>query len=529
MLPASLSAYPSAILCLLLAASADPRPLRDIIKAFDIHQTPLLSNPLVNMPSDETVSTGVIISDVIGKTQAIAIFSGLTRDIDPVSGRLDDASQNATVLAPNNNAMKNLKRKPWEDPGDYNTFGAEAYKGQDGEDRAHKNLRRFVERHIVPESPWEEGKKFKTLDGNEVWWESKDGKKKIQPADVEVTSIADKVANGEVWVLDAITLVNMHYESGDLSICFTCGTQFDAPLSSPPKNCPICDDPRQYVPPTGQAWTSLNNEASTSSQRNEFITDPHDPRIHYITTTPTAPSKTNMPAGLSDATTITKQLGIGERAILLQTEHGNVLWDLVAWLDDGTKDFIKAKGGLKAIVISHPHFWTTHLEWARCFGCPVYLQECDKEWLQREDKNNVRTLVTQPTYTILPGVTLIRAGGHFPGSSFLHWSDKPSKPGKLFIADTMMSVPSGFYHADRLPGTTSFSFMWAYPNMIPLPPDAVLGIWKSIKDFDFEESYGGFMGQNVRRKDLKVKVLESAKIFLRRSGHEKAAIYEETV
>ena len=131
------------------------------------------------MPSDETVSIGVIISDVIGKTQAIAIFSGLTRDIDPVSDRLDDASQNATVLAPDNSVMRDLKRKPWEDPEDYSQFGSEAYKGQDGEDRAHKNLRRFVERHIVPESPWEEGKKVKTLDGNEVWWINKDGKKMV--------------------------------------------------------------------------------------------------------------------------------------------------------------------------------------------------------------------------------------------------------------------------------------------------------------------------------------------------------------
>jgi hypothetical protein len=179
MKPASLFAYPAATACLILAASAAPRPLSDIIEAFDIHQLPLLPNPLADMPSDDSVSTGVIISDVIGKTQAIAIFSGLTRDIDPVSGRLDDASQNATVLAPDNSAMKNLKRKPWEDAEDYEAFGAEAYKGQDGENRAHKNLRSFVERHIVPESPWAEGKKVKTLNGNEVWWETKDGKKKV--------------------------------------------------------------------------------------------------------------------------------------------------------------------------------------------------------------------------------------------------------------------------------------------------------------------------------------------------------------
>jgi hypothetical protein len=81
------------------------------------------------MPPTGEVSTGVIISDVIGKTQSIAIFSGLTRDIDDVAGRLDNAAQNATVLAPDNSVMRSLKRKPWEDPEEYNTFGANAYEG----------------------------------------------------------------------------------------------------------------------------------------------------------------------------------------------------------------------------------------------------------------------------------------------------------------------------------------------------------------------------------------------------------------
>jgi len=181
MKPAPFFAYPAATICLILAASAESRPLSEILQSFHIPQAPLhLPNPFANMPpADETVSTGVIISDVIGKTQTIAIFSGLTRDIDSVSGRLDTASQNATVLAPDNSVMRDLKRKPWEDAEDYNTFGADAYKGQSGEDRAHQNLRRFVEKHIVPESPWEENKKVKTLDGNEVWWEKKDGKKMV--------------------------------------------------------------------------------------------------------------------------------------------------------------------------------------------------------------------------------------------------------------------------------------------------------------------------------------------------------------
>jgi hypothetical protein len=149
----SLVAYPLASVCLFLACSAESRPFDTIRKSFE--QSPL--HDLVMPPAAE-VSTGVIISDVIGKTQSIAIFSGLTRDIAAVAGRLDNAGQNATVLAPDNSVMRDLKRKPWEDPEDYDTFGTSAYEGTAGADRAQKNLERFVQRHIIPESPWEEGK-----------------------------------------------------------------------------------------------------------------------------------------------------------------------------------------------------------------------------------------------------------------------------------------------------------------------------------------------------------------------------------
>jgi hypothetical protein len=175
---ASIVAYPLASVCLFLACSAESRPFDSIRKSFEILSAQIPLRDLIMPPAGE-VSTGVIISDVIGKTQNIAIFSGLTRDIDDVAGRLDNAAQNATVLAPDNSVMRSLQRKPWEDPEDYDTFGASAYEGSSGQDRARKNLERFVQRHVVPESPWEEGKKIKTLAGNEIWWESKDGQKKV--------------------------------------------------------------------------------------------------------------------------------------------------------------------------------------------------------------------------------------------------------------------------------------------------------------------------------------------------------------
>ena len=117
-----------------------------------------------------------IISDVLPKTRAINIFSSLTRDFEPIASRLNDASKNVTVLAPRTNAIMALPRKPWEDPEEYNQFGSQAYEGKDGQDRARKNLRRFVEAHLVPLSPWEEGKEVKSLGGGNLKW-TKDGDK----------------------------------------------------------------------------------------------------------------------------------------------------------------------------------------------------------------------------------------------------------------------------------------------------------------------------------------------------------------
>jgi hypothetical protein len=219
---------------------------------------------------------------------------------------------------------------------------------------------------------------------------------------------------------------------------------------------------------------------------------------------------------------------------------------------------VKAKGGLKAVVvsipptpsptllihpqkISHPHFYTTHLEWATAFSCPIYVSSDDQEWLSRPEPNNqppLRTFLNTPTTQILPGITAIKAGGHFPGSLVLH-SEKDSL---LLLADTIMTVPvgmaganntwttfsnsksntgqSGIYHVERPPGTTSYSFMWSYPNMIPLAPDAVLGIWNAIKKYRFTRTFGGFMGQDVRGDvDLRGRILESMKIWVKAAGH----------
>lgn len=158
--------------------------------------------PSSDNDNDNTPPQGsIILSDVIQTQSSINIFASFTRDISSVSTRLETSTLNTTVLAPLNSAITSLPRKPWEDPREYAALGANAYAGSDGEDRAHANLRRFTEAHVVPASPWKEGERVESLGGGKVWWEMKEGKMVVQPGGVEIERVAGRVANGEVWVL----------------------------------------------------------------------------------------------------------------------------------------------------------------------------------------------------------------------------------------------------------------------------------------------------------------------------------------
>ena len=190
-----------------------PEPKRQ--RPMDLNTPAPPSGPGIVLPpaSDDSnrPSTGgdnsndaVILSDVIGSESTINIFAGFTRTIATVSTRLETSLLNTTVLAPLNKAITSLPRKPWEDPREYAALGSGAYDGQAGEDRAQRNMRRFVEAHVVPVSPWEEGVKVESLGGGKVWWEKRDGKAVVMPGGVNVVKVAQRVGNGEVWVLEEV-------------------------------------------------------------------------------------------------------------------------------------------------------------------------------------------------------------------------------------------------------------------------------------------------------------------------------------
>jgi glyoxylase-like metal-dependent hydrolase (beta-lactamase superfamily II) len=259
-------------------------------------------------------------------------------------------------------------------------------------------------------------------------------------------------------------------------ICITCGTQFPASAAAP-NHCPICEDDRQYVNQNGQQWTTLGEMKSKYS--NSFV---------------------EVDAGI---TAIRSEPGfaIGQQAQLIQTAAGNLLWDCISFLDDTTVAEIRRRGGIAAIGISHPHFYSSMVEWSRALDAPIYLHADNRPWVMRPD--DTVQFWEGDAKQLRPGLTLVRCGGHFPGSSVLHWAEAAGGKGALFTGDTINVV------ADR----RYVSFMYSYPNQIPLNAATVRRIVAAVEPYAFDRIYGSWSGSIVA-VDAKAAVRHSAERYI---------------
>jgi hypothetical protein len=250
-------------------------------------------------------------------------------------------------------------------------------------------------------------------------------------------------------------------------VCSTCGTQFAA-TEKPPECCAICKDSRQYVPRGGQQWTTL--EELRATHRNSWQSC--EPGLFGIGTVP--------------------DFAIGQRALLLRTNEGNFLWDCISLLDQAAVELLHSLGGLRGIAISHPHYYTTMVEWSRAFDdAPINLHAADRQWVMRPDK--AIQFWEEDEKELAPGLTLLRCGGHFPGATILHWRDGAEGRGALLTGDILQVTPDGMV-----------SFMFSYPNLIPLPAGAVEMIGQKVAECAFDRIYGAFWGRiipsNAREK-----------------------------
>jgi glyoxylase-like metal-dependent hydrolase (beta-lactamase superfamily II) len=261
-------------------------------------------------------------------------------------------------------------------------------------------------------------------------------------------------------------------------ICATCGAQYP-PSETPPSHCPICMDERQYVRAEGQSWTTPEELRASRS----------------IDWRSMEPSLAGMGA--------TPQIAIGQRALILSQPGGGIMWDSIPLVTEDGIARIRAAGGVRAMAISHPHFFSAMADWSKALGdIPIYLHD------------DLRPYVTRPeapirfwsgeTCDLGEGVTLIRCGGHFSGSTVLHWAAGAERRGALFTADTITVTADPRW----------LSFMRSYPILIPLNRRAVEGIVAAVAPFPFDRIYGGWW-QSVLAEDAKARLAASAERYVR--------------
>ena len=260
-------------------------------------------------------------------------------------------------------------------------------------------------------------------------------------------------------------------------ICAQSGTQFTE-TAEPPSHCPICEDERQFVRHTGQEWTTLKRLSENHHNRLEDEAQ----RLLGIGTEP--------------------EFAIGQRALLLQLPEGNLLWDCITLLDDQTATEIDDRGGIRGIVISHPHYYSAMVEWGERFDAQIFLHAADREWVMRKSRRIQFWVGT--TLSLWDDLTLINCGGHFEGATVLHWPAGANDRGALLTGDIIQVVQDRRW----------LSFMRSYPNLIPLGPAAIQRILNAIEPFAFEQLYGAWWKANVLA-DAKTAVARSAERYLR--------------
>ena len=258
----------------------------------------------------------------------------------------------------------------------------------------------------------------------------------------------------------------------DTFICVTCGTQYP-PSDAPPDACPICLDERQYVGHAGQRWTTPAELAA--DHRNEITAE--EPRLTGIRTDP--------------------QFGIGQRALLVD----GLLWDCVTLLDDAAEAAVEAAGGLRAIAISHPHYYSAMIDWAERFDVPILLHADDADHVMRPGPRVEHW--SGERRALWNGLELVRLGGHFAGGTVCLWPGGADGRGALLAGDVIQVV------MDR----DWASFMWSYPNFIPLPAREVQRIRDVVESLRFDRLYGAF-AWGIMDPDARAKVLRSADRYL---------------
>ncbi len=257
----------------------------------------------------------------------------------------------------------------------------------------------------------------------------------------------------------------------------TCGVQYELSIKEP-SHCIICEEERQFVSSKGQAWTTLETMIESGAYKTQMKLEAEG--LYSINTNP--------------------RFGIGQTAYLVKDNGFNLLWDCITYLDQDTIKMMNERGGIDAIALSHPHYYSSQVEWAEIFDATIYIHEDDREWVTRKSEKIV--FWSGETLELSKGIILQRIGGHFKGGTVLEWKNGNNQQGILLCGDIIRVVDDQDW----------VSFMYSYPNFIPLPSVTVERISKRMNEIQFTRLYDAF--NRIIREDAAQHVQKSAKRYI---------------
>ena len=243
-------------------------------------------------------------------------------------------------------------------------------------------------------------------------------------------------------------------------ICTACGTQYP-PSASRSARCTICEDERQFVPLAGQSWTTLSRPRATSTAGASM--------------SPASSASARSPA-----------FAIGQRALLMLTPNGNILWDCISLIDDATVTLIK--GARRAAMPSPSRTRTSTRRWrsgaapsAACPSTPMPTMRAGSCGPTRASSSGrARRLAA-------PGRDADPRRRPFPGRHHAALGQGAEGRGVVCAADIAT------VNMDR----KSFTFMRSYPNFIPLSAEGARRIGAALAPFPFDRVYSHFFDRFI--------------------------------
>ena len=216
-------------------------------------------------------------------------------------------------------------------------------------------------------------------------------------------------------------------------VCVTCGTQF-----------PDADDAAAERARSATTRASTSRSRASSGRRSPSCA-------------PTTATRSGDEGALTGIGTEPHVRDRPARAAR-PARRANLLWDCVTLLDDATAAAVERRGGLAAIAISHPHYYSAMVEWAHRFDCPV---------LPARGRPRVGH-AARPRDRVLGGrdARPRRRADADPLRRPLRRRHRaaPARRGRAAVAATS---------SRSSPTARWVCFMYSYPNLIPLPEAAV--------------------------------------------------------